>query len=367
MWIEKTKNGKYQFRESYTDPLTGRKKSVSVVLDNKTRLTQKLAQRALDEKIRERIRHPKVSENDITFEELRALYIEWQHENLKHQTALTNENKLGVIGRLLGEQVVVNNLTARYVKERLKADRPCTFNDRIKNFKAMIRWAYRNDLVTDIAYLDKIRKIKDAPVRVKDEGKYLEHDEIDLLLEGFTPRYRLLTQFLILSGLRIGELLDLEVRDIDYAAREIDINSSYSFVLQDSSSTKTETSARTIYIQDELLTVMKSIDSYRHSIERENGMIINWFFPNDDGGRLHYYAYAKYLKENSFRLLKRVITPHALRHTHTALMASAGIPLEQIARRLGHSDSRITKEVYFHVTEKLKDLENARLKEVKLL
>ena len=367
MWIEKTKNGKYQYRESYVDPLTHKKKSVSVVLDNKSRLTQKIAQHALDEKIRERLKCPAASQKNITFEELRALYIDWQYKNLKDQTAATNENKLGVIGRLLGDDVVVNNLTARYVKERLKAEKPCTFNDRIKNFKAMIRWAYRNDLVSDISYLDKIQKIKDTPIRIKDEDKYLEHDEIGLLLSNFIPKYRLLTQFLILSGLRIGELLDLEVRDIDYKKREIDINSSFSLVLQASSSVKTETSARTIYIQDELLSVMKDIDQYRRDIARKNNMIISWFFPNEKGGRLQYPAYAKYLKENSFKMLKRVITPHALRHTHTALMASAGIPLEQISRRLGHSDSRITKEVYFHVTEKLKDAENARLKEVRLL
>ena len=366
MWVEKTKNGKYQYRESYTDPLTHKKKSVSVVLDNKSRLTQKVAQRALDEKIRERLKRP-AAVKGITFADCRALYIDWQYKNLKEQTAVTNENKLGVIGRLLGEDILMDQLTAWYVKDRLKAEKPCTFNDRIKNFKAMVRWAYRNDMVSDISYLDKIQKIKDTPIRIKDEDKYLEHDEIELLLSHFIPRYRQLTQFLILSGLRIGELIDLEVKDIDYKKREIDINSSFSLVLQASSSVKTETSARTIYIQDELLSVMKDIDKYRRKLERENNMIINWFFPNENGGQLKYFAYTKYLKENSFRILKRTITPHALRHTHTALLASAGIPLEQISRRLGHSDSRITKEVYMHVTEKLKDAENARLKEVKLL
>ena len=41
--------------------------------------------------------------------------------------------------------------------------------------------------------------------------------------------------------------------------------------------------------------------------------------------------------------------------------------LDAISRRLGHSDSAITKEVYLHVTEKLKKQEEEQLSKVKLL
>ena len=48
------------------------------------------------------------------------------------------------------------------------------------------------------------------------------------------------------------------------------------------------------------------------------------------------------------------LTPHSLRHTHTSLLAEAGVSLEQIMDRLGHSDDHITKNVYLHVTQELK-------------
>jgi integrase len=48
------------------------------------------------------------------------------------------------------------------------------------------------------------------------------------------------------------------------------------------------------------------------------------------------------------------LTPHSLRHTHTSLLAEAGVSLEQIMDRLGHSDDQITKNVYLHVTEEMK-------------
>nr|WP_084552512.1 tyrosine-type recombinase/integrase [Bacillus cihuensis] len=47
------------------------------------------------------------------------------------------------------------------------------------------------------------------------------------------------------------------------------------------------------------------------------------------------------------------LTPHSLRYTHTSLLAEAGVSLEQIMDRLGHSDDQITKNVYLHVTQKM--------------
>ncbi|WP_310200094.1 tyrosine-type recombinase/integrase [Neobacillus niacini] len=41
------------------------------------------------------------------------------------------------------------------------------------------------------------------------------------------------------------------------------------------------------------------------------------------------------------------LTPHSLRHTHTSLLAEAGVVLEQIMDRLGHSDDQITKNMFF--------------------
>jgi integrase len=49
------------------------------------------------------------------------------------------------------------------------------------------------------------------------------------------------------------------------------------------------------------------------------------------------------------------LTPHSLRrHTHTSLLAEAGVSLEQIMDRLGHTDDQITKNVYLHVTKEMK-------------
>lgn len=48
------------------------------------------------------------------------------------------------------------------------------------------------------------------------------------------------------------------------------------------------------------------------------------------------------------------LTPHSLRHTHTSLLAEAGVGLEEIMQRLGHIDDDTTRRVYLHVTKQMK-------------
>lgn len=48
------------------------------------------------------------------------------------------------------------------------------------------------------------------------------------------------------------------------------------------------------------------------------------------------------------------LTPHSLRHTHTSLLAEAGVALEQIMERLGHSGNQITKNIYLHIMKEMK-------------
>lgn len=84
----------------------------------------------------------------------------------------------------------------------------------------------------------------------------------------------------------------------------------------------------------------------------------------DSNGRYDYNAFRKHFRVYSLGVLGRKCTPHILRHTHTSLMAEQGIPLDVISRRLGHSDSRITKEIYFHVTKNLKKKDDALFRSV---
>ena len=59
------------------------------------------------------------------------------------------------------------------------------------------------------------------------------------------------------------------------------------------------------------------------------------------------------LRRTFNRLIKKAevkkITFHALRHTHATWLLSKGINIKVISERLGHSNIKVTLDVYSHV------------------
>ena len=82
---------------------------------------------------------------------------------------------------------------------------------------------------------------------------------------------------------------------------------------------------------------------------------------------IQYHAFNKYLKENTLRTIGRPLSPHSLRHTHVSLLAGSGVPLDVISHRCGHSDSDVTREIYLHVTQKMKDRDAEAVDQIRLL
>ena len=359
MWHTKKPNGHYQFFERYTEPLTGKKRVTSVTLPSASNVNRNRAKMLLFQRI---TKLTALSEDysEMTLETLKGLYIEWKYANLKEQTAISSEAKLNKIVEVLGKDVRVSALTARYVTEKLMTDSPTKYNERIRHVKSMIRWGFQYDYLENANLAEKLKPKNVVQPRTRNAEKYLEHEEIAILLENFIPKYSLLTEFLILSGLRIGEALDLKKKDIDTKKREIYVHTTFSTVSGKSSSTKTKASERVIFIQDELLECIREVRKMYHGESP-------YFFEFGDL-RSAYFSYNKYFREHTKKLLGRKLTPHCLRHTHTSLMAEAGIPLSQISRRLGHgANSKVTEQVYLHVTDKMIKTENDRIRDLYLL
>lgn len=365
MFKRKLPSGNIQYGEWYLDPLTDKRKRITITLtpSGRKKIDDTVAADAINAKIRE-IYESSGHVDAITLKLLQDRYIEYQKKHVKPQTAENDCRPLNVIVRLLGADTLSVRLSAAYVSEKLDAD-PVTYNERLKRFKAWLRWAYRMELVPDIRYIDKLSLKKEDSVRIKDAEKYLEHDEITRLLNGMTvERWKLLTEFLLLSGLRIGETIALNDIDVDEV---IHVTKTYSMVIRSISTTKTATSTRDVDVQPELAVCIKRIRKFIREEEIMYGYRTDLFLPAFGGGYINYDVYNKYFRENCERILGRRLTPHALRHTHTAMLAEAGVPLETISRRLGHSDSKITKSVYMHVTEGMRNQDRERMEKVRIL
>ena len=338
MWTQKAPNGKIQYCERYW--YLGKRRVFSVTFDHDSARNRKEAIRMLQEKVCTKKRMDSALMSVVIDD-----YIRHQKETLRSTAYIRNERTLKKVCYHLKDPRI-NSIDAGYYMECLPKEH---FNERLVRFKAFIRWAYRNDYVEDCSYLDKLKPYP----KNKAGNQYLERDELAALLDGMAvEKWRDVTLILALSGLRIGELQALEKGSISLSERVLHIKATIDRELDEIAyRTKTDTSTRDVYIQDELLPL---IEKY---MQEDGALLIDF----------DYDAYRKYLHENSERILGKKIHPHALRHTMTSLFAENGIPLEVISRRLGHADSAITKKIYFHVTEKLKEKDAEMIKGIRII
>lgn len=369
MWVKQLPSGKISYCERYTDNMTGKTKYVSVSYNKDTLRNQKEALSILNERIKAANSENKIS--DITLSELIDLYRKDQKRTVKESTYSRNYFAMETIKKILGEDVLVRKLTAGYIRERfLKTDKPGgMLNEHLKRFKAVMRWGYRSDLIESIAFLEKIESFPDVVHKEKIADKFLESEQIQAVLKNMKhPVWQLLTEFLVLSGLRCGEAIALEKKDVDLKNHVIHISKTYDSANNVVTTAKTINSISDITIQPQLEDTIKKINVYMTEQARQNNYKTNLFMSDTKGAHLHYYSFNKYFKENVYAITGKQLTTHSLRHTHASLLFEQGFTVDEVARRLRHGDdSKVTKEVYIHVTEKLKKKDSQRIMNVKLI
>lgn len=346
MWVEELKTGKLRAVERYTDPLTEKYKKVSITIPDRKRKTLKEAEKILEQKIKDAT----TSRGDrVTFGELVKLHLADCEKRLKPSTYSRRKVTATNLVKHLGADSYIDKIAPIHIARYL------TTRWQVKEFITIMRWAYRMDYIESIAFLDKLA----IPERDKTpKKKYLEPEELtDILSRIRKDDYRDLTEFLALTGMRVGEALAITIDDIDLSERLISVNKTFygkTMILNDTP--KTPASNRKIYIQDDLLPLVRKLYKITREVSMFNGCR---FIFQREGKALNYNGY-----RDAVRLLG--IHPHMLRHTHTALMAAQGVPLDVISRRLGHENSKVTREIYFHVTEKQRQKDYEAVRQVSL-
>ena len=372
MWIEKLNNGRYRYADRYKDLRTGKLKKISIVLDGRSARVQRLASSELNRMIRERQSEiTSKADAEMTLGALAEKYKAYQSKTVKQSTARRNAYACDTLCKLLGSDTIVSKLSAKYIKNKfINSGRSnSTLNEDRRRLFAMLRWGFDNDYVADVTYLRKIKPFK-AEMRHKDkiEDKFLEREELAELIDNISlDHWKRLTEFLALSGLRFGEAAALTESDININGRTINVDKTYDYINKTTTTPKTAASARIIHMQDELCALCKSIRANNKAAKRIGGFETDLYFFNADTGlNLELPAYNKALRHASKHMCKHV-TAHVLRHTHTSLLAESGMSVDAIARRLGHENSKITRDIYLHVTKRQQYRENKQLDSINLL
>ena len=371
MWSTPAQNGKTVFRERYKDPMTGKTKTATVTLSGSdSPKLRKLAFEALQIKIQNASRD---NAEGTTLKVLYDRYINYQSMTNRSSTVKRNASTLSNCVELLGKDVLVNKLTAAYIRDKFMeyTQNPVTLNEYIKRFKAMLSYAYDNDMIEDTAVFQKLKRFKvdkQSEDYLKPEDKYLEQDELLKVLDYMRtsqPYWYFLTKFLSLSGLRIGEAMALTVDDLDHDI--IRVNKTYSITTGEIHPPKTSSSVRDVDIQPELADMIKEIRRYNRNMDILFGCRSDLLFHGTDGSFIKYGAFNKYVRETTEKVIGSRRTPHAFRHTHASILFGEGVSIDTISRRLGHENSTITRKIYLHIVEKVKERDREIICKIRLL
>lgn len=198
--------------------------------------------------------------------------------------------------------------------------------------------------------------------------KFYTEEQIKLLLEQSTiqystgrNKYRLGygIQFLLYTGLRIGEALALTWKDVDFENKTIKVNKNlkqvknrdnnsqgnYKIIIQDS--TKTTAGSRIIPLNNKSIEALNHIKDvtgqYKYVMATETG--------NNVSGRTYDTMFRKIQESCGF---KEIYGVHALRHTFASLLFKKGVDVKTVSEILGHKDVSVTYNTYIHLIQEQK-------------
>lgn len=365
MWTEPTKTGKVKFVEQFKNPLTLKYTRVSITMDKETNSTRKLAQQMLNKRIEEKLR--KLQDGNIkegvTFGELIDEFDRYYQQTVKPSTFVLWLTIKGVIQKSFNMQILVSKITNKYLVNTLEA---LLYQHGFKNayiglikskLNQLMRYAYRHDYVAaPIGQLEINMKRNNSAKNIED--KYLEDDEAISVLNAIrkiNPTYADVLLWQYLTGMRIGEILALQVKKVfqqdDEWYVKINCTLEYSgklkcdFTISDTP--KTQSSNRTILLPEKAVKVYqqyslgKQPDDLLFSRETKTGIFLHPLSINTQLRRV----------KHDLGMTKSLST-HIFRHTHASKLAEKGMPIELISKRLGHRDSAITRHIYLHITKK---------------
>ena len=215
----------------------------------------------------------------------------------------------------------------------LKKEKSSSVRRKISSLKSFYKFLYKN------GYMDKkdypLTKVA-YPKMEKKLPKFIYYNDLLEIINESTKdkdgvRDRLIIEMLYATGVRVSELVNIKINDIDFNNRRI-------IVLGKGNK------ERIVYYGEYAEEVLKE---YLKTHDRKNH---NYLFVNAKGGQLTDRG-VRYIIDNIMSKLsvKVHVTPHVLRHTFATDMLNNGCDIKVVQELLGHSSLKAT-EIYTHVT-----------------
>tara|TARA_X000001036_G_scaffold188839_2_gene178062 strand:- start:1902 stop:2792 length:891 start_codon:yes stop_codon:yes gene_type:complete len=228
------------------------------------------------------------------------------------------------------QEAEINNYISFLFESKLKSS---SVNRKISSLKALYLYLIKKNIINNspVSEIVTPKQEKYLPISMSEDevDKLLASPDLSIEIE---VRDKAMIEMLYATGMRISELLNLKIIDMD-------INRCVVKVLGKGSK------ERLIPFGESALEALKSYFSVR-----KNSMSKEVFLSNR-GSKLSRVAFWKRIKIYLSRAnLKESISPHTLRHAFATHLLNRGADLRSVQLLLGHSDLSTT-QIYTHIAK----------------
>ena len=365
MWMEELPNGKYKFFERYKDPYTEKLKKVSVTMEKKTPQARNQAALLLQEKIKQKLNKKQVE--SITFEEIYKLFYKSWSQTVKESTKHNCKSIDKKMKEVIPSDTLLANLDRRFLQEAIEKVIETNGHIAAKKvrhrlrgiFKYAVQYSYIEN--NEVDYTTIPQRPKTLEELEKKRNNFLTMDEIKTLVNVLNGReyhqkYADMVLVLSLTGMRYGELTALQLKNIDFQNNKIEITGNFDSVNKIKTLPKTTNSIRTI----------KASKTVMEAIQRQIARLSERFQPLSSDDYIFCFerwnqpttiaCFIQILKKNGKEAgIDKNLTSHIFRHSHISFLAESGLPIKSIMDRVGHSNAKMTLEIYSHTTQDMED------------
>lgn len=347
---------KWEYRIRYVDPACGKTKEISKG-GFRTKSEAKLAASELEKQIylgkHSLLENREKLIKDWFNEWLEVYGSQVQLRTLKNRKTYVNNQIIPYLGDFklnqlprLEYQKFINRLTENYSLGTVKAIHSI--------FCIAINKAVELEMLTYNKYRNiSIKKEKDLSER---KINYLTRDEVTIFMDTAKqcPFYQYIVAITLLrTGMRKGELIALHWDDINFKDKTISITKTRSS--HGVKPPKTKRSMRTISIDDTLVTELKKYQTWQKRNKLKYGANYieqEYMITQANGKALSEFRINDIMKAITNKAKLHHISPHGLRHTHAIMLLESGADIKFVSDRLGHTNIKMTADVYLHITKK---------------
>jgi integrase/recombinase XerD len=192
------------------------------------------------------------------------------------------------------------------------------------------RWALQHDLVL----LDPFERVRPTPMQ-RTLPPYLTQAEVRAMLDACDPetqlRDRAVLEVLYSSALRIGELIRLDLSDIDFGGRTLFIRQGKGKKDRVVPIGRVAAKLTRVYVMTKRVAAPSDARS---------------LFVDDMGNRMTPHGIARYVLAPAIRgaRIQKHVTPHVLRHSCAIHLLENGAGVREVQQLLGHAKITTTQK-----------------------